>query len=238
MRHTQRWKRIRPTIPAASSSAEQPASRASEPASSAEQPAEHWMIWASRYQVEVPQHKLTHTRPLPLPFTIDGWIMGESYWRRQYAGHGQSKVVYRLTDKLVLKLCEKRDQEPEVFQALQASGVYPKVQASCQCQLVDSAGQPVRTWHAWVIEYAAPLDQILKENPASSNICILGAVYAMVTAHSRGHILSDNALFNFGLVHDNVVIIDAGSRTRSPQYIKGDFNKHESQLLPIVACGA
>ena len=39
MRHTQRWKRIRPTIPAASSSAEQPASRASEPASSAEQPA-------------------------------------------------------------------------------------------------------------------------------------------------------------------------------------------------------
>ena len=39
MRHTQRWKRIRPAIPAASSSAEQPASRASEPASSAQQPA-------------------------------------------------------------------------------------------------------------------------------------------------------------------------------------------------------
>ena len=192
---------------------------------SAEQPAEHWMIWASREQVEVPQHKLTHTRPLPLPFTIDGWIMGESYRRRQYAGHGQSKVVYRLTDKLVLKLCEKRDQEPEVFQALQASGVYPKVQASCQCQLGDSAGQPVQTWHAWVIEYAAPLDQILKENPASSNICILGAVYAMVMAHSRGHILSDNALFNFGMVHDNVVIIDAGSRPMSSKMRKSEFNQ-------------
>ena len=192
---------------------------------SAEQPAEHWMIWASREQVEVPQHKLTHTRPLPLPFTIDGWIMGESYRRRQYAGHGQSKVVYRLTDKLVLKLCEKRDQEPEVFQALQASGVYPKVQASCQCQLVDSAGQPVQTWHAWVIEYAAPLDQILKENLATTNICIPGAIHAMVKAHSREHTLSDNSLFNFGMVHDNVVIIDAGSRPMSSKMRKSEFNQ-------------
>ena len=34
----------------------------------------------------------------------------------------------------------------------------------------------------------------------------------MLTAHSREHTLSDNSLFNFGMVHDNVVIIDAGSR--------------------------
>ena len=180
--------------------------------SSSEQPAEQWRIWASGEQMEVPPHKLTHTRLLPLPFTIDGWIMGEFYWQRQYAGHGKSKIVYRLTDKLVLKLCEKRDQEPEVFQALQASAVYPKVHASCQCQVVNSAGQPLKTWHAWVSEYAKPLDQILKENPATTNICIPGAIHAMVTAHSREHTLSDNSLLNFGIVHDNVVIIDAGSR--------------------------
>ena len=193
--------------------------------SGAEQPAEQWTIWPPNEQLEAPKHKQTHTRRLPLPFTIDGWIMGQSYWRLQYVGHGQSKVVYRLTDKLVLKLCEKIDQEPEVFQALQASGVYPKVQASCQCQLLDSAGRPVQTWHAWVIEYAEPLDQILKESPASSNICILGAVYAMVTANSKGHVLSDNSFFNFGMVHDNVVIIDAGSRAISSQMHRGEFNQ-------------
>ena len=151
--------------------------------------------------------------------------MGESYRQVQYAGHGQSKIVYRLTDKLVLKLCEERDQEPEVFQALQASGVYPKVHAWRQCQVVHSAGRPVRTWHAWVIDYAKPLDQVLKEDPAASKICILGAIHAMVTAHSKDHILSDNALFNFGMVQDNVVIIDAGSRRKSSKMARGEFNK-------------
>ena len=99
-------------------SAEQPVTRSkssTQLSNSAEQPAEQWRIWASREQVEVPKHKLTHTRPLPLPFTIDGWVMGEFYWQRQYAGHGKSKIVYRLTDKLVLKLCEKTDQEPGCF---------------------------------------------------------------------------------------------------------------------------
>ena len=120
---------------------------------------------------------------------------------------------------------KKRDQEPEVFQALQASAVYPKAHALCQCQVVNSAGQPVKTWHAWVSEYAKPLDQILKENPATTNICIPGAIHAMVTAHSWEHTLSDNSLFNFGMVHDNVVIIDAGSRPKSPRMSKGEFNK-------------
>ena len=99
------------------------------------QPAEQWTIWASAVQMEVSQHKQTHTRRLPLPFTIDGWIMGEFYCQRQYVGHGQSKIVYRLTDKLVLKMCKERDPEPEVFQELQASAVYAKVHASCQCQV-------------------------------------------------------------------------------------------------------
>ena len=63
------------------------------------------------------------------------------------------------------------------------------------------------------MDYAKPLDQILQEDPATSNVCILGAIHAMVTAHSREHLLSDNALLNFGMVQDNVVIMDAGRRS-------------------------
>ena len=209
-------------------SVEQPVARSNcstQRSNSAEQPAEQWTIWASREQVKVPKDKQTHTRPLSLPCTIDGWIMGKSYRQAQYAGHGQSKTVYRLTDKLVLKLCKKTDQEPALFQALQASGVYPMVHASCQCQVFNSAERPAQTWHAWVMDYAKPLDQILKEYPATSNVCILGAIRAMVTAHSRGHLLSDNALFNFGMVQDNVVIIDAGSRPKTPPITRGELNK-------------
>ena len=187
---------------------------------SAEQPAvirgsaAEWTISASLDQVEVPKHKQTHTRPLPLPFTIDALVQGTYYRGRQYLGHGQSKVCYWLTDTLVLKLCEERNQEPELFQELQASGVYPVVHASGQCQVQDPAGPRLKTWHAWVVDQAKPLDQILKENLHASNVCITGAIRAMLTAHSRGHILSDNALFNFGMLHGNVVIIDPGSRPK------------------------
>ena len=168
---------------------------------SAEQPAEQWSIWPSSEQVEVPKHKQTHTRPLPLQFTIDGWIRGSSC-HGQYTGHGNSKVVYRLTNGLILKLCKNRDQEPRLFEQLLALGVYPKVHASGQCSTVSSAGQPAEMWQAWLSDYAKPLDQILKEFPAASKICIPGAIRAMVKAHAGGHILSDNALFNFGMVED------------------------------------
>ena len=46
----------------------------------------------------------------------------------------------------------------------------------------------------------------------------------MLTAHSWEHRLSDNALFNFGMVEGNVVIIDAGSRSNQPEITKGQFN--------------
>jgi hypothetical protein len=192
---------------------------------SAQQPAGQWRISASHDQVEVPKHMQTHTRSLPLPFTIDAWILGEYYGRCQYLGHGLSKVCYCLTDTLVLKLREKEDQEPELFQELWASGVYPMVHASGRCEVVDPVGRGPKIWHAWIIEKAKPLDQILRENPAASNVCITGAVRAMLTAHSRRHILSDNGLFNLGMLHSNVVIIDAGDRPKQPLMSKGTFNK-------------
>ena len=138
----------------------------------------------------MPKNKQTHLRKMPLPFTINAWIEGKYYEQLQYLGHGQSKVCYSLTDKLVLKLRDQRDQEPDLFRKLEATGVYPKVHASAQCQFGH------QTWHARIVEQAKPLDQILKESPAASNVCIPGAVRAMLIANSNNHIRSDNAMLH------------------------------------------
>ena len=207
--------------------------------------AEQWTITASHVQVEVPRHELTHDRQLPLPCRIDAFINGKLYPQAPYLGHGLSKVVYRLTEQRVLKLCDLDDQEPGLFQELHASGVYPTVHAKNQCQQLHSPGWPARTWNAWVMDYAMPLDKILKTSPALSNVCIIGAIHAMLTAYSRGHIMSDNDFFNFGMVgatspcSRKVVIIDAGSRAFRAPISKGDFNetvmskfwKHVGELL-------
>ena len=47
----------------------------------------------------------------------------------------------------------------------------------------------------------------------------------MLLAAVHYHILSDNALFNFGMLNDTVVIIDAGSRSGEPHQTRGWFNK-------------
>jgi len=133
-------------------------------------------------------------------------------------------MVYRLTNGLVLKLCETKDQEPSLFQDLETMGIYPKLHASNNCIIRSSAGQPAGTWQAWLCDYAKPLDQILQEFPTASDICIPGAIRAMLLAHTRNHILSDNALFNFGMLHGSVVIIDAGSRSQQ-QYAGGGWTK-------------
>ena len=89
---------------------------------------------------------------------------------------------------------------------------------------MSSAGQSAEIWQAWLSDYTKPLDQILKESPAASNICIPGATRAMLAAHSGRHILSDNALFNCGTLQGNVVAIDVGS-CESSDMTKGEFNK-------------
>ena len=57
----------------------------------------------------------------------------------------------------------------------------------------------------------------------------------MLIANFHDHILSDNALFNFGMVDGNVVIIDAGSRSGEPQLSGGSFNKKVMTRLWIKA---
>ena len=183
-----------------------------------------WTIYKSSHQVVVPKNKRTHTRTPPLPFTLDVWSMGEYHEQRQYLGHGKSKVCYALTETKVFKLCHEKDQEPELFEKLEATGVYPKVYAYNQCTIRDDRAE---TWHAWIVERAKPLNQILKENSADfvNDVCIIGAVRAMLIANNHKHTLSDNALFNFGFVDDKVVIIDAGSRVDQAIEKKGDFRQ-------------
>ena len=45
-----------------------------------------------------------------------------------------------------------------------------------------------------------------------ADIVIVGAVRAMILAHSVGHILSESGFYKFGWLNGNVVIIAAGSR--------------------------
>ena len=67
-----------------------------------------WTIRPSSRPRASTEFELTHTRRMPLPFAIELTLCGQSY-SCLYAGHGQSKVVYRIVDKpLVLKLTEKR----------------------------------------------------------------------------------------------------------------------------------
>ena len=58
-----------------------------------------------------------------------------------------------------------------------------------------------------------------------TDIVIVGAVRAMILAHSVGHILSDNGFYNFGWLKGNVVIIDVGNRPYAAVMLKNDFNR-------------
>ena len=65
---------------------------------------------------------------------------GKYYERRQYLGHGLTKVCDWLTQRLVLKLRDQRDQEPDLFRQLEATSVYPKFMHPLSANLVIKHG--------------------------------------------------------------------------------------------------
>jgi hypothetical protein len=193
---------------------------------------DQWTFWPSNEQVHVPLDKRTHTRVLPLPTTVEISIGRDHFHQVVYAGHGNSKVVYRLSFDRVLKLSPgnlQKNQEPDLFDSRHDLGVYPTVYASGEITQLNQARGNVKTWQTWITDYAKPLDQIIKETSAASYICITGAIRAMLRANTVGHILSDNALFNFGMVQKNILIIDAGSRFDQAKLTRGEFNKKVMQ---------
>ena len=195
---------VEPTFRKASkrAKASQP-SVAGSPTASAEQPAKPWSIWEAERQVDVPRNILTHTRALPLPTTIVCDIDGNTCLG-VYVGHGQSKIVYRLPDDRVLKLCDKRNQEADLFATWHSIGAYPIIYASNQCTVhitkIISRTHTIthQTLYGSICDYSIPLDSIVKKFPAVTDILIVRAVRAMIRVHSVGHILIDNGLYNFG----------------------------------------
>lgn len=215
-----------------SASAVQPAIIMTDPVNELD-PEEIWAIRPSFHARASTEFELTHTRPMPLPFAIDLVISGETH-ACLYSGHGQSKVVYRFTDApLVLKLTATKDQEPYVCQQLSldcsaarpAVKICPTIYRIGRCQEQDQWGNPKGEWFAWLAEYATPLDKYMQVLNVDCKACLKIALYKQVIAAQHGLLLSDNNLYNLGVVDNTVVIIDMGSRKRKEHAIsKGTMN--------------
>ena len=113
-----------------------------------------------------------------------------------------------------------------MFVDLSSAGLYPEIHSSNVCIEYDSVAQPVAQWYAWVTERALPMDQFLKRRDVLPNVSVVGIIRCTLHAAMCGHYLSDNNMFNFGVLRNEVVIIDAGSRKLEQRQItKGEFNK-------------
>ena len=155
-----------------SASAAQPASFASVMTDSVSQvaPEQIWKIRPSYPQPSSSEFEETHTRPMPLPFVID-LVIGDRTYACRYAGHGQSKVVYKINNEpTVLKLTANEDEEPEVCKQLSRScsavqpefKICPAIYAIGRCQEQDQWGKATREWFAWLAEFAFPLDKYMQ----------------------------------------------------------------------------
>ena len=176
---------------------------------------------------------LTHTRRMPLPFAVELKLCGQSYPCR-YIGHGKSKVVYRIADKpLVLKLTQSFDQEPDVCTqlSLECSAAQPPIKicptiyVAGPCEEQSEWDEFKEEWFAWIAELAIPLDKYMASLTVDHVACLKLALYKQIVAAEHGLVLSDNNLFNLGVLDDTVVIIDTGSRTKVSHAInKGTLN--------------
>jgi hypothetical protein len=98
----------------------------------------------------------------------------------------------------------------------------------------DSVAQPVKRWKAWVVEQAMPLDQFLRKPSTSNKVangCAIGTIRSMLHAAKHGHTMSDNAMFNFGVLQNEIVIIAAGARHLTSEMSKGEFNQNSMRKL-------
>ena len=199
-----------------------------------------WTIRPSRQQPSESEIERTHVRRMPLPYALDFWYQGKTFSCR-YAGHGQSKVVYGLYDDIsffghaVLKLTKEIDKEPYLCKVLQdccsvaqpAIKLCPEIHDMACCIELNSEGRHAGYWFAWVAEHAIPLNKFMSSlDPVHRQTCLKIALYKQVVAAQCGLLLSDNNLFNLGVVSNTVVIIDCGSRDLEARAIpKGRMNQ-------------
>ena len=136
--------------------------------------------------------------------------------------------MYRVTDQpLVLKLTATKDQEPYVCTQLSldcraaqpAVKICPTIYAIELCEEQDQWGTFRAEWFAWLAEYATPLDKYMQGQNVDRQACLKMAMYKQVIVGKHGFLLSDNNLFNFGVLDDTVLIIDMGSKSLQPHAI-------------------
>ena len=175
-----------------SASAAQPASFGSVMTDSVSElaPEQIWTIRPSYPQPSSTEFEPTHDRPMPLPFAIDLVIRDRTYACR-YAGHGKSKVAYKINDApMVLKLTANEDEEPDVCKQLSSScsavqpdlKICPAIYTIGRCQEQDQWGKPTRDWFAWLAEYAFPLDKYMQDMHVDRKACLKIALYKQVIA--------------------------------------------------------
>ena len=199
-----------------------------------------WTIAPSRQQPRESEIEKTHERRTPLPYALDFSYNGETF-RCLYAGHGQSKVVYgfprdsSFSGHRVLKLTKDLDQEPAICDELKNRcrtaqppiKLCPAIYDRACCLEVNSKGEQVGYWFAWLAESAIPLNKFMSSlDFVHQQTCLRVALYKQVVAAQCGLLLSDNNLFNLGVVDNTVVIIDCGSRYLQARAIpKGRMNQ-------------
>lgn len=130
-----------------------------------------WILTEKNEQPPKDSIAVTHTRKLPLPaaatFTFDDGN-GEQTMDLTYGGHGVSKMVYAFGENRgsslcagrVLKLTPEHDPEAATFQKLPLTLV---TQVHAVNSVVISTPrfawkQDRTTWHAWISDYAKPVD--------------------------------------------------------------------------------
>ena len=185
-----------------------------------------WTIAPSRQQPCTSEIELTHHRRMPLPYALDFSYNGETF-RCLYAGHGFRHVVYTFSEDdssfghAVLKLTKNVVKEPAICQELQsrcsvaqpAIKLCPQIYDQACCMELNSKGERVGYWFAWLTEHAIPLNEFIGSlDLAHRQIWLSEAFYKQAAAAQCGLLLSDNNLLNFGVVKDTVVIINCGSR--------------------------
>ena len=105
--------------------------------------------------------------------------------------------------------------------------ICPTIYVVGPCEEQSLRGKFKAEWFGWIAEYATPLDKYMQGLNVDHVACLKIALYKQIVAAQHGLLLSDNNLFNLGVLDDSVVIIDTGSRTRKTYAIsKGTMNDH------------
>ena len=107
------------------------------------------------------------------------------------------------------------DLEPTVFGRL-PDELCPTVYDHRECLVYrnpypNSAEKP-EIWDAWTTAMALPCDQALEADAINLEALVWHTVLCMCFSGKCGLLISDNALFNFGVLSGRAVLIDAGSR--------------------------